>query len=293
MATSGQERACGSVRAAITCVMLLTVLALTTALAAQDSASVMRDRAEFSAWLVGAPTSPYAAIYHQALPANGLVLGEEAEPALTALPRGQLSERRGALYLRTVDGERPVPRGRAVQHGRYRIRVDGEPGRSTVTVFDRPNHAEPPVYFAYAASAAVEGTLEPPAAPRTQRLLTLDGVDLEASSAGTITVHRGAQAARLTVYRISDPASEESELTIYFRDATSGVTTYSAGRFLTLFPLGGGRYRVDFNRARNPFCAYSSAYPCPVPWPGNTLPWAVEAGEQYVAHTGAAPEPGP
>jgi hypothetical protein len=44
---------------------------------------------------------------------------------------------------------------------------------------------------------------------------------------------------------------------------------------------GGGRYRLDFNRARNPFCAYSSAYPCPAPWAGNTIPAPVMAGERY------------
>ena len=55
---------------------------------------------------------------------------------------------------------------------------------------------------------------------------------------------------------------------------TNGAGTYPAGRFVSLVPAGGGRYRLDFNRARNPFCAYSSAYACPAPWHGNTLPAA-------------------
>ncbi len=50
--------------------------------------------------------------------------------------------------------------------------------------------------------------------------------------------------------------------------------------------LPDGRYRLDFNRSRNPFCAYSTAYPCPVPWPGNRIPARIEAGERYA-------EPGP
>ena len=57
--------------------------------------------------------------------------------------------------------------------------------------------------------------------------------------------------------------------------------TYPAGRFVALTPAGGGRYRLDFNRARNPFCAYSSAYACPAPWRGNALPARIAAGEQY------------
>jgi hypothetical protein len=94
------------------------------------------------------------------------------------------------------------------------------------------------------------------------------------------------------VRRIPDAASEEDELTIYFRDATSGEGTYPAGRFVTLDPLGGNRYRLDFNGARNPFCAYSTVYPCPVPWAGNTLPVAIAAGERYApSATGTASPP--
>ena len=63
--------------------------------------------------------------------------------------------------------------------------------------------------------------------------------------------------------------------------ATNGEGTYPAGRFVTLDPLADGRFRLDFNRARNPFCAYSSAYPCPVPWTGNRIEARIEAGEQY------------
>ena len=69
--------------------------------------------------------------------------------------------------------------------------------------------------------------------------------------------------------------------------------TYPAGRFVPLVPARGGRYRLDFNRARNPFCAYSSAYPCPAPWRGNTIPAPVEAGERYLGGGLDAPTPGP
>lgn len=82
--------------------------------------------------------------------------------------------------------------------------------------------------------------------------------------------------------RIPTGTGEESELEIYFQDGTNGTSTYPAGRFVSLIPEGAGRYRLDFNRARNPFCAYSSAYPCPIPWRGNTISAPVEAGERYV-----------
>jgi uncharacterized protein (DUF1684 family) len=46
-------------------------------------------------------------------------------------------------------------------------------------------------------------------------------------------------------------------------------------------PLGGNRYLADFNSARNPWCAYNTVFPCPAPWPGNTIRAKVEAGEKY------------
>ena len=74
---------------------------------------------------------------------------------------------------------------------------------------------------------------------------------------------------------------DESELEIYFRDGTSGKGSYPAGRFVSLIPLPGNRYALDFNRARNPFCAYNTVYPCPTPWRGNTLERPIAAGEKY------------
>jgi uncharacterized protein (DUF1684 family) len=75
---------------------------------------------------------------------------------------------------------------------------------------------------------------------------------------------------------------DEAELQVFFRDSTNGNGSYPAGRFLTLDPAGAGRYRVDLNRARNPFCAYNTVFPCPPPWPGNTLPVSINAGEKYL-----------
>jgi uncharacterized protein (DUF1684 family) len=94
----------------------------------------------------------------------------------------------------------------------------------------------------------------------------------------------------LRVRRI--PTGDESELEIYFRDATNGHGTYPAGRFVPLVPLPDGRYRLDFHRARNPFCAYSSAFACPAPWRGNTIEAKVEAGERYLGGGLSAPPAG-
>jgi len=111
-------------------------------------------------------------------------------------------------------------------------------------------------------------------------VLAADGIETAAAEAGTVTVPIGGTRVRLRVRRIAS-SDEESELEVFFRDATNGAGTYPAGRFVSLIPLGGDRYRLDFNRARNPFCAYSTAYPCPAPWSGNTIATAVTGGERY------------
>jgi uncharacterized protein (DUF1684 family) len=166
--------------------------------------------------------------------------------------------------------------------------ADGRP----VVRYGPLRNVHPPAWYPFDSGAVLVGTLRPPAGAAPRRVLTLDGIEVEATDAGWLEATLRGTAIRLAVLRIPDQWSDEAELTIYFRDATSDRGTYPAGRFVVLDPLGGGRYRVDFNRARNPFCAYSTVYPCPVPWPGNTLEIAVEAGERYVPPTPVPARPG-
>ncbi len=65
-----------------------------------------------------------------------------------------------------------------------------------------------------------------------------------------------------------------------FRDATSGGETYGPGRYLTLELNETDEYDLDFNRAFNPYCAYTDAYECGFPPSENDLPVPVRAGEK-------------
>lgn len=86
---------------------------------------------------------------------------------------------------------------------------------------------------------------------------------------------------RLQVYRLDDTAqSGGPNLFIPFRDATSGSETYAPGRYIDLAENTTGIYELDFNRAYNPYCAYSNTYSCPLPPPENTLPVPIRAGEK-------------
>ncbi len=73
---------------------------------------------------------------------------------------------------------------------------------------------------------------------------------------------------------------EDPNLFIPFRDATSGVESYGAARYLDLEVAHNDRYSVDFNYAYNPYCAYSDAYVCPLPPRENWLGVPIRAGEK-------------
>ncbi|MFN8431029.1 MAG: DUF1684 domain-containing protein [Spirosomataceae bacterium] len=75
---------------------------------------------------------------------------------------------------------------------------------------------------------------------------------------------------------------EENSYLLPFKDLTNGKTTYGGGRFINIpkEALNGDKLEIDFNKARNYYCAYTERYICPVPPPENTIPVAVEAGER-------------
>lgn len=258
----------------------LLLLTAPCALAAQ-SGTVAAERRAWNDWLASAPTSPYLAVAQQPI-GPGLTAG----PADSDLPLEGVELHRitaaGTVSLEGPEGRRTLPRGRAVSLGRYWLVAGGPAGRAVITVFDTTRPRGTPSWYDIDPSATFVGPLKPPDTPSTTRMLAPDGVEVEASLAGSVTVPVGDTAVSLTVMRIPDPASGEATLEIFFRDSTNYKGTYPAGRFVELVPLADGRYRLDFNRARNPFCAYSSAYACPVPWRGNALPVALEVGERYV-----------
>jgi uncharacterized protein len=82
-----------------------------------------------------------------------------------------------------------------------------------------------------------------------------------------------------------EPVAEGKQLFFIFRDLTSGKTTYPAGRFLYADLPQGDTVVLDFNKAINPPCAFTSFATCPLPPPQNHLKVAIEAGEQTYHHS--------
>jgi uncharacterized protein len=65
-----------------------------------------------------------------------------------------------------------------------------------------------------------------------------------------------------------------------FRDRTSGDESYGPGRYVTLELNEADEYEVDFNRAFNPYCAYTDDYECGFPPAENDLQVPIRAGEK-------------
>lgn len=85
----------------------------------------------------------------------------------------------------------------------------------------------------------------------------------------------GNEEARLTIFKIP-PES----FFLPFVDTLAGKETYPSGRYLEPEDLGDNRFRIDFNQAYNPFCAYSEQYSCPITPSENRLKVPIRAGEK-------------
>lgn len=86
---------------------------------------------------------------------------------------------------------------------------------------------------------------------------------------------------KLNVYKSNSPTGE-SYYSIWFTDKTTGDETYPVGRYLDfeLNPDPDYVYTIDFNRAYNPYCAYSSLYTCAIPTKDDYLDFEIKAGEK-------------
>lgn len=247
-----------------------------------------QERARFSHWLSHDPLSPRNAVARREIGA-GLVLGPaSADIPLAGVAEHRVTEGRGRVLLSGPEGERVLPRRRAVSLADFSLVPEGSPGAGVLTVF-RSGSGPEAAFYPYDPTVVFEGTLAPPQQATRQRVLGLDGVESDAVEAGMVRVPFGRSRVSLRVLRILTPGSDESELMIFFRDGSNAAGTYPAGRFVELIPAEAGRYRLDFNRARNPYCAYNTAYPCPAPWRGNTIPVPVRAGEKYLGGGLTAP----
>ncbi len=98
---------------------------------------------------------------------------------------------------------------------------------------------------------------------------------------GDLEFKLGGKALRLRVYHAGEGVG--TSVFVPFRDSTSGEESYGPGRYLTLELTESDEYDLDFNRAFNPYCAYTDDYECGFPPAENDLPVPVRAGERVWA----------
>ncbi len=69
---------------------------------------------------------------------------------------------------------------------------------------------------------------------------------------------------------------------IWFTDKTTGKETYGVGRYLDFEKEDDPDhiYTIDFNRAYNPYCAYSAEFTCPIPREEDYIDFEINAGEK-------------
>ena len=182
-----------------------------------------------------------------------------------------------------------LPPSARVELGRYTLRLSHQ-NFPAVVVLDPESPALKtgpfPVWFDPDPAARVEALLIPDAAPREELVLSTRGNKRRALRLGNLEFVLGGKPQQLTAIRLLEPGVGESEVSVFFRDATSGKETYGAARYLYAKPPGpDGKTIVDFNHAYNPPCAFTPYATCPLPPSQNRLPIRVEAGEKkYAGH---------
>ncbi|MBS1513130.1 MAG: DUF1684 domain-containing protein [Bacteroidetes bacterium] len=97
-------------------------------------------------------------------------------------------------------------------------------------------------------------------------------------------------ALQLTVYQslsLRKTVAYKNSLFIPFTDVTTGETSYGSGRYIDIetTDIKNGTVVIDFNKAYNPYCAYTTGYNCPIPPGENYLKVAVAAGEMSFGKT--------
>ena len=125
-----------------------------------------------------------------------------------------------------------------------------------------------------------------PAEARTYDIATSGDETMRFSRVGTARFDLHGDHHQLELYWL---AGYGGGLFVPFRDASSGHSTYGAGRYLLDTIKGSDlgvendRLVFDFNFSYNPSCAYDPRWVCPLAPPPNRLDIVVEAGERLAA----------
>jgi uncharacterized protein (DUF1684 family) len=260
-----------------------------------------KDRAETETWLKSSPTSYLAAIARRDFGnERTLTVGSDISnsvriPDSTVTPhhlrvtvvgdsfRVDCPDTNSTFFLcgeqRRVAMVAPGPIG----IGRYTLRLSHQ-RYPAIIVFDpqSPRFAEYKGLKWYPPAPKLRYVLpliENPE-PDTLLILSTHSNARRALRAGWFVFKVNGKKCVLEATRLLEPGVGESDVSVFFRDKTTGKQTYDVGRYVDPERLPDGRFMLDFNLAYNPACAVSPHYNCPIPTKENKLDVEIEAGEQ-------------
>ena len=138
-------------------------------------------------------------------------------------------------------------------------------------------------YFSVDSSCRVTGRAVPEAGYKRVTLFDSQGNERLFWRYGELRFELQGTACTLDLFASSTDSEEikREGFMLMFTDKTSGNESYPAARYLDIEGKLEGPVVVDFNKAYNPPCNYSSAFTCPFPGPRNRLPVPVRAGQKW------------
>ena len=286
-------------------VSAVLVTATQTARSGQETAAaaiktIAKDRTDTENWLRSDPSSYLAAIDRRDFGARKtLAVGRAADNDVRlddqAVSAHHLRITVGSdtFQVSAADAQaRFVSGGKAlrtatlgpssIQVGRFQLRLSHQ-GFPALIVFDprSPHFKEYKGLKYFPIDLGYRYELPLTASPRDEIVIVQStrGNERRARRVGWFEFKVGATTYRLEAVRLLEPGVGENDISIFFRDATTGHESYSVGRYVDVKKLPTGKYLLDFNLAYNPACAFSDYYNCPIPSQANTLTVAIRAGE--------------
>ena len=137
-------------------------------------------------------------------------------------------------------------------------------------------------YWPYDSDLRFELALEPAREPATLTL-HMGGTDTTSLRRVGVVMLPAPLNASLDVWWMEQYAGG---LFVPLRDGTAGDSSYGGGRYLLDTAKGAdlgserGRLVIDLNFLYHPSCRYNADWQCPLAPPGNTIAYAVRAGER-------------
>lgn len=174
----------------------------------------------------------------------------------------------------------------ALRFGTTRLVLHAEPGSTGRWIraarTDAPaltGYADPP-RFAANRAYRVAAKLLPSSTGISMDLPDVTGGTQQFVLAGELTFRLKDESLRLLAFK----RPGRDSLFVMFRDGTSGTTTYDAARYVYVPRPDTENWTVlDFNKAHNPPCAFTTFSTCVLPPKANRLTVPIEAGEQVPA----------